>query len=204
MKRKAAHYHYFTVEQEGVAEYKDRGSRFIAYVFPVETKADFKQKLQALKAAHPKAAHHCFAYRIGQAGDDFRVNDDGEPAGTAGRPILGQIDSRELTRCGVIVVRYFGGTLLGASGLIKAYKTAASLVLQTTIIVQKPVRTGITIEFDYQRQNEVMLILKQADAIISNRDIQLFCTVNASIPLSYYDEVIHKLKDKGLNFLIDE
>lgn len=204
MKRKELVYHYFTVESEGVAEFKDRGSRFLAIVFPMETKTAFKNKLQQLKSEHPKAVHHCFAYRLGQTGDDFRVSDDGEPSGTAGRPILGQIDSRKLTSCGVIVVRYFGGTLLGVPGLIKAYKSATALVLQTTPIVQKPVLVHISVEFEYTRQNEVMQILRLVQAKISERKMQLFCTVSASIPLSYYDEAIHRLQDRGLNFFTIE
>ena len=122
--------HYFTIDRTANAEFRDRGSRFIAYAFPVEDAAVFKKKLQELKKEHPKAVHHCFAYRLGIQGDNFRANDDGEPSGTAGKPILGQIDSKGLTNTAIVVVRYFGGTLLGVPGLINAYKTASSLVLQ--------------------------------------------------------------------------
>ena len=117
---------YYTIEQETVAEFKDRGSRFLAYAVPVTSIEQFKQKLQQLKELHPKANHHCFAYRIGADGSTFRVSDDGEPSGSAGRPILGQLDSKQVTNAAVIVVRYFGGTLLGVPGLINAYKTAKS------------------------------------------------------------------------------
>src|SRR3954454_12441001 len=111
---------YFTIEQSAFAEFKDRGSRVIAYAFPMQTTNEVKKHLQALKKEHPKAAHHCFAYRLGLGGNHFRVSDDGEPSGSAGRPILGQIDSKNITNAGVVVVRYFGGSLLGVPGLINA------------------------------------------------------------------------------------
>ena len=116
---------YLTIDKASVAEFKDRGSKFIAYAFPILTADDFKKYMQQLKKEHHKAEHHCFAYRIGTDGNNFRVGDDGEPAGSAGRPILGQIDSKEVTNIAIIVVRYFGGTLLGVAGLINAYKSAA-------------------------------------------------------------------------------
>jgi uncharacterized YigZ family protein len=118
---------YYTIEKESVAEFKDRGSRFLAYAFPVQNTDDFKKRLKALKEEHPKAAHHCFAYRIGNDNNVFRSGDDGEPSGSAGKPILGQIDSKGLTNTAIVVVRYFGGTLLGVPGLINAYKMVSSL-----------------------------------------------------------------------------
>jgi uncharacterized YigZ family protein len=123
---------YYTIEKSAFTEYKERGSRFIAYAFPVNTVEEFKNKLNELRKEHAKATHHCFAYRLGLNGINFRVSDAGEPSGTAGKPILGQIDSRQLTDALVVVVRYFGGTLLGVPGLINAYKSAAALVLQLT------------------------------------------------------------------------
>src|SRR5688500_10700449 len=120
----------FTIDKPSFAEFKDRGSKFLAFAYPIETVESFKTCLQQLKKEHPKAVHHCFAYRIGTDRNNFRVNDDGEPSGSAGRPILGQIDSKELTNVAVIVVRYFGGTLLGVPGLINAYKSATSMALQ--------------------------------------------------------------------------
>lgn len=121
---------YYTIEKQGSAEFKDRGSRFIAIATPIATVEDFKQVLNDIKKEHPKATHHCFAYRLGLDGNIFRVSDDGEPSGTAGRPILGQIDSKGLVNVLVVVVRYFGGTLLGVPGLINAYKSASALALQ--------------------------------------------------------------------------
>ena len=131
--------YYNTIEKTASTEFKDRGSKFIAYAFPIQSVADFKTKLDEIRKEHPKATHHCFAYRLGTDGNNFRVNDDGEPSGTAGRPILGQIDSKNLTDLLVIVVRYFGGTLLGVAGLINAYKSSAALVLQLTPVISKAI-----------------------------------------------------------------
>src|SRR6185436_9423323 len=140
---------YFSIDKPSVAEFKDRGSKFIAYAYPVSAADEFKQYLQVLKKEHPKAVHHCFAYRIGTDGNNFRVSDDGEPSGSAGRPILGQIDSKELTNISIIVVRYFGGTLLGVPGLVHAYKSAAAMALKDAIVIQKSVMANLTIQFDY-------------------------------------------------------
>src|SRR4051812_32495746 len=147
---------YNTIERPSQAEFKDKGSRFIAYAYPLQKVDDFKKILQDLKKDHPKAVHHCFAYRIGTDGNTFRVSDDGEPSGTAGKQILGQIDSKKITNVLVVVVRYFGGTLLGVPGLINAYKTASSFALQLSPTVQKAIEKEYTIQFDYTQVNEVM------------------------------------------------
>jgi uncharacterized YigZ family protein len=186
---------YTTIEKPSSAEFKDRGSKFIAFAFPIETADDFKQQLQALKKEHPKAVHHCFAYRIGTDGNNFRSSDAGEPSGTAGKPILGQIDSKELTNIAVIVVRYWGGTLLGVPGLINAYKTAAALALQITPSVEKQIEVNYTIEFDYTLMNEVMMIMKQFNCNILAQEMQLFCMIKTGIPKNRLDEVLYRLKD---------
>jgi uncharacterized YigZ family protein len=186
---------YHTIDKQGVAEFKDRGSRFIAYACPVESAEDFKKQLQELKKTHPKAVHHCFAYRIGTDGNNFRVSDDGEPSGSAGRPILGQIDSKQVTNTAVIVVRYFGGTLLGVPGLINAYKTVTSLALQVTPVVQKQIEVKYRIQFDYTRMNDIMMLLKQYNCTIISQELQLFCVINTGIPNNRIDEVLYKLKE---------
>jgi uncharacterized YigZ family protein len=186
---------YDTIAQLSAAEFKDRGSKFIAFAFPIETADDFKQQLQKLKKEHPKAVHHCFAYRIGTDGNNFRSSDDGEPSGTAGKPILGQIDSKELTNIAVIVVRYWGGTLLGVPGLINAYKASAAMALQVTPIVQKQVELLYSIEFDYTQMNTVMMILKQFNCNILAQEMQLFCMIRAGIPQNRLDEVLYRLND---------
>src|SRR3984957_21337896 len=130
---------YYTIEKTATAEFKDRGSKFVGYACPVKTVVECKEKLNEIKKEHPKATHHCFAYRIGLDGNSFRVSDDGEPSGTAGRPILGQIDSKGLVNVLIVVVRYFGGTLLGVPGLINAYGSAPALALKMTPLVQRRV-----------------------------------------------------------------
>ena len=187
--------YYYTINRSSSEEFKDRGSRFIAYACPVETTEGFKKYLQQLKKEHPKAVQHCFAYRLGISGDNFRVSDDGEPSGTAGKPILGQIDSRKLTNTAIIVVRYFGGTLLGVPGLINAYKTATALVLQTLPVMQKQVELTYSVHFDYTQVNDVMQILKQGNCTIFQQDLQLFSVMQTGIPASRLDEVIHRLND---------
>ncbi len=185
---------YLTLEKESMAEFKDRGSRFLAYAFPVSSPAEFKNRLNELKEEHPKAVHHCFAYRLGTDGNNFRSSDDGEPSGSAGRPILGQIDSKELVNTAIIVVRYFGGTLLGVPGLINAYKTAASFALQLNPIVKKPVTINYRLQFDYTILNDVMRIIKKNDCVILRQDLQLFCMIEASIPKSQLELCILQLK----------
>jgi len=187
--------YYHTIDRQASEEFKDRGSKFIAYAYPVADSEAFKKYLCELKKEHPKAVHHCFAYRIGITGDNFRVSDDGEPSGTAGKPILGQIDSRSLTNTAVIVVRYFGGTLLGVPGLINAYKTATALVLQTIPIIQKQVEQPYMIRFDYTQVNDVMQILKQGNCSVLEQDLQLFSSIKAGIPNGRVDEVLHRLGD---------
>lgn len=185
---------YYTIEQPVIAEFKDRGSKFLAYAYPLFSADAFKLKLKQLKDEHPKAVHHCFAYRLGTDRNTFRVSDDGEPSGTAGKPIMGQLDSRELTNTAVIVVRYWGGTLLGVPGLINAYKTAAALALQVTPIMQKQVEIIYNLQFDYTRMNEVMMIMKQYNCTILQQEAQLFYTIKAGIPKNRQEEAVYKLK----------
>ncbi len=151
--------------------------------------------MAAIKKEHPKATHHCFAYRIGLDGNNYRVSDDGEPSGSAGRPILGQIDSKQLTNVLIIVVRYFGGTLLGVPGLINAYKSAAALVLQITTIVQKPVLINYHLQFDHTQTHEVMKIVKQFDCVVLKQEIQLFCSLEIAVPKNRLGEVMNKLNE---------
>jgi uncharacterized YigZ family protein len=186
---------YNTIAQPGQAEFKDRGSKFIAFAYPVSSAADFKKYLLELKKEHPKAVHHCFAYRLGLDGNSFRVSDDGEPSGTAGKQILGQIDSKNITNVCIIVVRYFGGTLLGVPGLVNAYKNVSSLVLQVVPLVQKAVTKNLSIQFDYTQMNDIMLILKQLQVEILRQETQLFCSLDVAVPLNRKDELIYRLKN---------
>lgn len=186
---------YNTIQQSSTAEFKDRGSRFIAFAYPVNTVDDFKIYRTQLKKEHPKADHHCFAYRLGIDGTNFRVSDDGEPSGSAGRPILGQIDSNQLTNVLVIVVRYFGGTLLGVPGLINAYKTSAALALQQNIIIQKPVLINYRLQFDYMLMNDVMKLVKQYDCLVLKQELQLFCLMEIGVPKNKANEILDKIKE---------
>ena len=186
---------YSTIEIPAIAEFKDRGSKFLAYSYPVDSVDTCKKILAGLKKEHPKAVHFCVAYRIGVEGNIFKASDDGEPAGSAGRPILGQIDSKELTNIMVVVVRYFGGTLLGVPGLINAYKTATTLALQLAPIVQKPIELKYELNFDYHQMNEVMMIVKQYNCSVEEQVAQLFVQLKIGIPKARLEEALNKFND---------
>ena len=186
---------FYTIEKDATAEFKDRGSKFIGYAFPVSSVDGFSEKLNEVKKLHPKATHHCFAYRLGLDGNTFRVSDNGEPSGSAGRPILGQIDSKELVNVLVIVVRYFGGTLLGVPGLINAYKSAAALALQMTPLVQKPVEQELIVQFDYTQLNEIMRVIKQYNGRVVRQEMQLFCSMTLAVPRNRSMEIQYILKE---------
>jgi len=191
---------YHTIEKQVVAEFTDRGSKFIGIAFPISSINDFKVALNEVKKMYPKASHHCFAYRLGMDGLVYRVADAGEPSGTAGRPILGQIDSRGLTNVLVVVVRYFGGTLLGVPGLINAYKSAASMALQLTPIVKKPILTSFELQFDYTISNDVMRIIKKHGCFLLKQDLQLFCSYEVGIPRQIEKECLVALEElRGLS-----
>jgi uncharacterized YigZ family protein len=195
--------YYTTIDQGSRAEYRDRGSLFIGLTFPVSSVDEFKEKLAAVKKEHPKAAHHCFAYRIGLDNNLYRASDDGEPSGTAGKPILGQIDSRGLTNILLVVVRYFGGTLLGVPGLINAYKTTATLALQVTRQVQKPILIPYSLQFDYTRMNDVMRSIRQFDCQVYRQESQLFCQLEIGVPQSRQEEFKFMMKEmRGVELLI--
>jgi len=187
--------HYNTIERQATAGFKDRGSRFVAYAFPVQHANDFKTYQQQLKKEHPKASHFCFAYRIGTDGNTFRSSDDGEPAGSAGKPILGQLDSRDITNAAVLVIRYFGGLLLGVPGLINAYKSAAAMALQLTPLVQKQVMIQFRLQFNYTLMNNVMMVVKQFGCEVANQQTLLFCQMLLDVPIGRKNEVVFKLKE---------
>ncbi len=184
-----------TIESSTTSEFKDRGSKFFAFAYPIESPQDVKERLQVLKKAHPKAVHFCYAYRIGTDGLQFRANDDGEPSGSAGKPILGQIDSLSFTNVLVVVVRYFGGTLLGVPGLINAYKTATADALQQAVVVEKWIEDTVSIEFDYPVMSEVLYLLKQSEATIHQQELQLFCNIVAGIPRKHINDYVSRLSE---------
>ena len=187
---------YFqTIEQRSSAEFNDRGSKFIGLAAPVDSIDSFKLFLAEVKKEHPKACHHCFAYRIGGDGLIFRASDAGEPSGSAGRPILGQIDSKGLTNVAVVVVRYFGGTLLGVPGLINAYKSAAGLALQLTPVVRKQVEIKYELQFDYTVTNEVMKAIRKFNCNILEQELQLFSVYKVGIPRIHEQECVRMLEE---------
>jgi uncharacterized YigZ family protein len=152
---------YQTIAAPSIGEFKEKGSKFIAYAYFVSDEIEIKEKLDLLKKEHFKATHHCYAYRLGTDGKNYRANDDGEPSGTAGRPILGQIDSFGLTNLLIVVVRYYGGTKLGTSGLINAYREAAREALFNAEKIEKIIESQLECSLAYIRMNDFMLFLKQ-------------------------------------------
>ena len=175
---------YRTLKSPIQAEIKDKGSRFLAFAYPVQTAEQVKKHVDDLRQEHHKARHWCYAYRLGVDGNQFRANDDGEPSGSAGRPILGQIDSFELTDVLVVVVRYFGGTLLGVPGLIHAYKTSTQMALENAQIIEKNIEKTVRIRCEYPYLNEAIRIAKNHQAEIIEQDLQLDCRLTVRIPLA--------------------
>ncbi|GJM35302.1 MAG: hypothetical protein DHS20C18_43030 [Saprospiraceae bacterium] len=195
---------YQTISDGSIGEFRDRGSKFIAYAFPVNSADESQEKLTEVKKLHPKARHHCYAYRLGMDQHNFRANDDGEPAGTAGRPILGQIDSFELTNVVVIVVRYFGGTKLGTSGLINAYKTSTADALGNANIVKKLVEDIYQLEFDYSIMGQVMNALKQCNLEMVSQDFGLTPSLEFVVRQGQKEESFLQLKALILGITLDE
>lgn len=177
---------YKTIANISQAEFRDRGSKFLAFAYPVQSIEEIKSILKTIKAEHPKAVHCCYAYRLGFDQTQFRANDDGEPSGSAGKPILGQLDSARVTHVLVAVVRYFGGVLLGVPGLINAYKTAAQEALQANEIIEKEIMQNLPCEFDYTLMNEVMRVVKQYEGKIIGQEMLLFASLQIQIPLRLY------------------
>jgi len=168
---------YKTIEEaHGEALFKEKGSKFIGYVFPIEKEDDAKIYIEELKKKHHAARHWCYAWQLGVEEKSYRVNDDGEPNNSAGNPIYGQILSKDLTNVLVVVVRYFGGTKLGVGGLINAYKTAAKLVLDEAVIVDKTLDVFFRLTFEYQDMNKVMRIIKENDLEVLEQKMNLNCS----------------------------
>jgi len=172
---------YITIEKSTEGVFRDRGSKFQAFAYPITSENEIKSLLAILRTEHPKANHHCWAMRLGTDRSVFRINDDGEPSGTAGRPILNTLLSRNLTNILVVVVRYFGGTLLGVPGLINAYKMAAEEALNAAIVIEKTVNDVYIISFDYGQMNDVMRIIKDDNLTILEQQLDNTCVVKISI-----------------------
>ena len=186
---------YNTIEKEGEGVFKDRGSKFIARAFPVETEEQVKEILTELRKEYYDARHHCYAYRINPEVEQFRSNDDGEPSGTAGKPILNQLLSKELMNVLVVVIRYFGGTKLGVSGLINAYKSATNEALNNVSIVNRFIYRQIVIRFEYPLMNSVMKLVKEEEIEMLEQNFDINCVIKIQVKKSALDKIIFKLED---------
>ena len=193
---------YLTIKSASEGIYKEKGSRFIAYACPITDTEEVRQVTDKIRKEHHEARHHCFAYMIGKDRNIWRVNDDGEPSGTAGRPILGQINSSGLTNILIVVSRYFGGTLLGVSGLINAYRSAAASAIENAEIVECTVKNYYEITYPYISMNDVMKILKEEEIEQSGHIFDLECKINISFRASSREKIMERFdRVKGLKYL---
>ena len=172
---------YKTIQSNSNGLYKEKGSKFIAFAYPFNSEEAIKAKINEIQKQYYDARHHCFAWRIGPDMARYRVNDDGEPSGSAGKPIFGQIQARELTDVLVIVIRYFGGTLLGVGGLINAYRSAASDALERSRIIELKVYTLVQLEFEYSQMNSVMKVIKEFQLGFEDQQFDLVCSLTLKI-----------------------
>src|SRR5688572_3362799 len=189
MAAETIHDTYFTIARPTTGLYKEKGSKFLAFAFPVSSEADIKENLAALRKAYFDARHHCYAYRLGAAGTIYRANDDGEPNHSAGDPILGQLKSAGLSYILVVVIRYFGGTKLGVGGLITAYKTATAEALAQAEIIEKYETRNLTLAFEYLQMNEVMAIVKEFDLPVKEQVFETSCRLTLEVRLKFYEQV---------------
>ncbi len=185
---------YKTIAKAQETTYRQLSSKFLVYAYPVETEAEIKEHLDALRKRWFDATHHCYAWRLGAHGEHYRANDDGEPSSTAGKPILGQLLSQEITNCLVVVVRYFGGTKLGVPGLIAAYKESTAQVLAECEIVERTVDVVVEVSFSYIAMNDVMRIVKDMQPRIVEQLFDNLCTMRLSIRESDSQQLIQRLE----------
>lgn len=195
---------YLTIAAPAEGLYKDKGSRFLAFAYPIYSETDVKPIVEALKAKYYDARHHCYAWRLGidasEGGERFRANDDGEPAGSAGRPILGQLLSRGLTNLLVVVVRYFGGIKLGVPGLIAAYKAATADALDASEVAERTENREITVDFPYLVMNPVMKVVKEMEPKVLGQEFDTACRVHLSVRLRDAETLMRRMEDiEGVN-----
>jgi uncharacterized YigZ family protein len=194
---------YYSILAPSESVFRDRSSRFISIAMPVSSEQEIKQAMDAIKKKYFDATHHCYAFRLGADKSIFRSNDDGEPSGTAGRPILGQIQSKDLTNVLVVVVRYYGGTKLGVPGLINAYKTAAKDALAAAKIVEKTVQDVYDAEFDYLQMNDVMRVLKDEHVKQLSQNFDTHCSIRFSVRQQHsarIADLLSKIKEVKVKF----
>ncbi len=185
---------YKTIAAASEGVYREKASKFLAFAIPVTTEDQVKEQLQALRKLHFSANHHCYAYVLGFDHSAFRMNDDGEPSGTAGRPIYGQILSHDLTNILIVVVRYFGGTKLGVSGLIHAYKTSALEAIQHATVIEKQVYDVYEVTYNYEMMNTIMRLVKEEDWDVQRTDFDLKCRIELKIRKSRVEHFASKLQ----------
>jgi uncharacterized YigZ family protein len=186
---------YFTISESSTGEFKDKGSKFIAFAIPFTNVDNLKKHLEEIKAIHPKARHFCWAYKIGIDNNRFRSSDDGEPSGSAGKPILNVILSKNLSDVLLVVVRYFGGTLLGVSGLINAYKSASLEAIANAKIIEKLVYSKFIFKYHFENTNDIMRIIKEFDLKILGQNYIDMCEMEVEIRRSLVEKVLEKIKE---------
>jgi len=185
---------YKEVKSHTTGIYKEKGSKFIAYSYPVYSEQEVKKKLEEVKKLEYSARHYCYAYVLHADKSAWRVNDDGEPSSTAGNPILGQIQSNDLTNILIVVVRYFGGVKLGVSGLIRSYKTAAAIAISDAKILTKTIKEHYEVDFKYPQMNDVMRLVKEFDLEIVNTDFRIDCNLIFAVQKSKADSIVEPFK----------
>lgn len=188
---------YKTISAPATGSYSEKRSKFLAYAFPVQTEVQVKERLTEIQKKHNDARHHCYAYILGPNKDAYRMNDNGEPSGTAGRPIHGQLMSKDLTNTLVIVVRYFGGIKLGVSGLQNAYKIAAKEALDAANIIEKTIDENYEVTFEYLQMNNVMQLMKDPFVTIISQQSDLNCTIRFSVRRREAERIVTALKKVG-------
>ncbi len=188
---------YLTVAAPIEAALRERSSKFLAFIYPVQNEEQIREILDGLRKRYYDATHHCYAWRLGPQGESFRSNDDGEPSGTAGKPILGQLLSQALTDCLIVVVRYFGGTKLGVAGLIAAYRESAAEAIAAAEIVERTVNRSIKVDFSYIIMNDIMRVVKELQPQIEKQEFDNLCTMHFSIRESRADLLTEKLRKAG-------
>lgn len=197
-------YLYKTLLKNGFGEYREKGSKFLGNSFPINNPEEINMILEEIKKTHPKANHHCYAWRLGLEGTQYRSNDDGEPSGTAGKPILGQIDSAELTNSLVVVTRYFGGTLLGTSGLISAYRNAAALAIENAEIIEKELSDYYHFVCEYTKMPLLMDAAKKYNLLIIKQEFDINCKLTIQFPLSKWKDKLPVFLSNALDLRTDQ
>jgi uncharacterized YigZ family protein len=185
---------YRTIEKSSQGVFKTKGSKFLAFAFPVDDETRIKEIIDRIRSEYYTASHHCYAWKLGAGSDNFRTFDDGEPTNTAGKPILGQIRKHDLTDIIVIVVRYFGGTLLGTGGLMAAYREAAAMALEQAEIITRTINELFSLKFPYTSMNVVMKVLKEEQAYLAEQEFSAGCALKVIIPRDRADRMTNRLR----------